>query len=132
MPLFNSGRILSGTLANACTQYQAGKYVANDKVTPCNVQGERVDFIFTDGDDAGRPVGLYMPGSGTIVPAIAGEPLDEMDKVIVTAEGKFIDAAAAVPGNWIIGEVTRGSSATAEDDEFMLRFWDTPQQVEPA
>lgn len=132
MALFNSGRILSGTAQSATVAYHAGKYVAGDQVAMCGVQGERVDFVFTDGVDAGEPVGLYMPGSGTIIPAIAGEDLADMDKVIVNADGRFINADAAVEGDWIIGEVTRGSSADADGDEFMLRFFEVPQQVQPA
>jgi hypothetical protein len=132
MALFNSGRILSGTAANATLLGQAGKYAAGDKVTPCTVQGERVRFIFSDGVDAGEPVGLQMPGSGTRIPVLAGEALDEMDTVIVNADGKFINADAAVAGDFIVGQVIMGSSADAEGDDVVIDFWENPQQVEPA
>jgi hypothetical protein len=128
MTLYNTGRILSGTAASATTAGTFYKKAAGDLVTPASVEGERCDGVFVDSVDAGEPVGLYQPGGGAIVPMLAGGALDELDLVMADYAGKALDGTGAAAGKWMLGQVVRGSSAVAEDDEVAIQLFDVPQQ----
>lgn len=122
----NRGRVLSETSANAFLKGTFGKRTTDDKVTPCTVEGEAADFVFMDGDDAGRPASC---GTGPgVYQMLSGGALDEGDKVMTSATARVIDATGAAAGKRILGRVSRGSLATGAGQWVTIDFYPPGQQ----
>jgi len=140
-----------GTPNAKCYAFTFGKRLANGKVTPCTVQGEKAEFIFGDTVDAvenGFAVPLLSKthSGGIGVPCLAGGIVAQGSDLIVDIveftdnDGATVNlpvaiaAADGADGDWIIGKATLGSSATVADTDvnapsLAVEFYDNPMTV---
>lgn len=124
----NPGRILSFVATNAIIEGVFIKDTAGGGATTCNVKGERADGVNRHGIDAGNGGSKQVPPGTVIMPA--GGALEDGEFVITDDNGKPLSAdSEGTAGMFILGKVTNGSSATAEDDPVTIDLYAVPQQI---
>lgn len=133
-----------------------GVRLANGKVTPCTVQGQKAEFIFgrtvpADLNAEGQSVGfgtlLYSTkhSGGIAIPVLAGGVIPAGSDIIVamvnfTIDGAVVSlpvakaASAGVDDDWIVGKATFGSSAATADTDaaipsIVIEFYDTAMPI---
>jgi len=127
MTTFNSLKRVSKIAGSAiATAKLCVKTAAGDKVVPCSVSGEGVDFIAVYTAGSGEPVTCEVPGG--IVLVTAGAAIADNAEVMVDTTGKVITYAASA-GKVPCGKLTEGSSAAADLDVVSIIFYTKAQSA---